>query len=154
VQRNLEPDLKHHEEEGVDCHADDRALEHAVLAQDDHEQRDVERRSHVDADQLDGTDVDGGGDQHREHAAQLLAVNEDFLVLFLAGQRLVEHADTGDAQDDADIKGEITGAGTIGGPFRAELAAAIDNDAAHDEDQDSDDGVDDVGGYAFAFAFV
>lgn len=66
---------------------------------DHHEQRDVDRRGHVQPEQRDAQHVDQGRQQHREHALELLAVDEDLGVAVLAQQRLVEDADARDRDD-------------------------------------------------------
>src|SRR6187455_121341 len=51
VERHLEPDLEHGEERGADEDADQRRLPRRVLAEDDHEHGDVDRRRDVDGDE-------------------------------------------------------------------------------------------------------
>src|SRR3954468_19741981 len=47
-QRDLEPDLEHHEEDQHHAERDERDAGPAVLAEEAHERRDEERRRHVD----------------------------------------------------------------------------------------------------------
>src|SRR5690348_5766162 len=53
-QRNLEPDLEHHEEDRHRAHAHGRDLRPPVLAEVAHEERDEQRRGHVDAQPVPG----------------------------------------------------------------------------------------------------
>src|SRR6478735_5366125 len=76
VERHLEPDLEHGEERGADEDADQHRLPRPVLAEHDHEHGDVDRRGDVDADEGDGENVEDRRNEHREHAHELLAVDE------------------------------------------------------------------------------
>src|SRR6185295_4983663 len=53
VQRHLEPQLEHQEEQRVDGQREGHAADPAVLAQDHHEQRDVDGRGHVQPEEAD-----------------------------------------------------------------------------------------------------
>src|SRR6186997_1952235 len=57
-QRHLEPDFEHQEEHRRHADADHRGLQPLVLAQPDHEYRDVDRRGDIDAQHRDQADID------------------------------------------------------------------------------------------------
>src|SRR5678815_1927273 len=140
-ERHLEPDFEHGEEERVDGDADQDRLPHRVLAEHDHERRDVDRRGDVDADEDDRDDVEDRRHEHREDAAELLAVDEGAAVALGREHRLPEDAGAGDAQDQADVEREVARAGAIARPAGAERARLHDDDGANGEQHRRDDGV-------------
>ena len=82
-------------------------LQRRVLAQDDHEQRDVDGRGHVQAEELDRQHVDRR--QASAPTARGRAVRGRRRCLSsrdLADQRLVQDAQRRDAEDQADVEGE------------------------------------------------
>src|SRR6185369_5911347 len=141
-ERHLEPDFEHGEEERVDGDADQDRLPHRVLAEHDHERRDVDRRGDVDADEDDRDDVEDRRHEHREDAAELLAVDEGAAVALGREHRLPEDAGAGDAEDEADVEREVARAGAVALPARAERARLHDDDRADREQHRRDDRVD------------
>src|SRR5690242_14574411 len=136
VERHLAPDLEHEEEDDRDDDCHQHTLQARIRAEETHEERDVDRRCHVDPDELDVEHVDRRGDQHLQHLLELPPLDERLIeAADLAAQRVHEHGEAADADDERHVEREEARLRTFGRPAEAQLVALVDEGRAEEEQQ-------------------
>src|SRR5262245_9644816 len=132
-QRDLEPDLEDDEEKHAVSDTDRRELPPIVLAQPAHEETDEQDRRNVDSQPADERDVDRTRHQNREHQLELLHLDEG--AVLLRRNRHSEIDDRREADQQADIEGEVARLRTVIGPVGAQAHAVPHDDRADREEE-------------------
>src|SRR6478752_5737000 len=136
--RHLEPDLAKEEENHRNADAHHRGLRPGVLAEPAHEQADEDRRRDVDAEPGDGRDVDRRRHQHHQHHPQLADLDEGLVLRGGHEQSPHDVDQRRDADDRAQVEGEIAGARPVVGPADAQPHAVVDDERADDQEKRGD----------------
>src|SRR5512145_2429501 len=102
-----EPHLEQQEERGADADGDQHGLRPGILAQPPHEERDEDRRGHVQAERLDQRDVDDRRHQHPKHLPEGAARDEGLGRFRLVPHRAVDHDRGRETDQHPDVEGKV-----------------------------------------------
>src|SRR5689334_17480112 len=134
-QRDEEPDLEDQEERDHYADAHDGDFPPGVFSEPAHEEGDEDHRGDIDADPADQRNVDHRRHKDGEHELQLIELDEIAPGILAVDERHHEIDQRRQADEDADIEGEIARLRTVLGPARAETHAVEDDDCAGKEEE-------------------